>query len=1564
MNCTLFDAIRVTISPLNATFESSSAVSLTWTASTERGAPVTDFEVTWCTEDNNCSVETTCLENSTLTTNSSVAKPSDRIEPLSPAVSLRVRVSPLGLPGNYSQGCFETPPEELHSVAKITAAINGLDGLWISWAKPSGYSNSSDHYELRYCVGEDKAGCPHEQQQQEYLNSCPSLKTVTALKEGRYDLSELEPSSVVVVGVKTTRRYPSGVETSSPETVNCFKTFAPGNVTEVTVKSIGSRSARLEWKFEPETDQQPQPSQYNVSWCILSGVTECGTSVCQEGGIDASITTGRALDIPDLIPWSVVSVNVSALYSNGSEEVSLAAPGFTCFKTLAEAPEKVKDLRVDGTDAEGATVTWRRPETANGPLDGYILTWCRANDFVESECAEFENDTITINSSSITGHRLIGLDPWTKYRITVVAFNRAVNGSEMTSTEAMVPVETDAAAPGTVTSLSAAQVTNHSLSLTWEAPDFTGGHLDRYVITYCVVESCSRASGFSDEMTWNSSGCKIVNEKRLKRNIDGLDPWTWIAVKVTAVSTTKNHTELFGDAATICKRTKMGVPGRPENITVKAEKDSLLVSWKPPEVPNGEIANYRICVSSAENSTCETLEPSGKETAAIVPWTSMDLIPWTSYNVSLAARNIEDGVLLEGEAVMTTVKTPPAAPSEPENLTKYENGTLHSIRMTWDEPKNPQGPLSGYNVSWSITDWLGRTTGSDSLNTSDHEAQIPWKAYSNYTVSVKAFHDLEDGSRLYGDSVSTAFRTVRRCSGAGASGVQADEGKLTGPRKRTQYRTKPAEPSAVGNFSVAKRESRTLFVNWSEPVEKNGELAGYVLSWSLIRGRNVNRTEVTARSVPLPFLEPNTEYSIEVFAYNVYYNKRLEGPSVSVTAWTLPEGPGPVTNLKAEAFKNNSVRLTWSPPQQPRGELERYVITYNATKPGKPSQGMVEINNDSRLSSSSCKESVCMYEVEGLAAEYTYTFDVRGVNVNVTSLGDPVPRLPKVEVPAGDPPPPKNLSLVTPDCPSAPHPDTQKAFVLSRGMFDESNGEIIGYDVVVGSSDRILGNVTTKVSRSELSRKQPTQHRVITPEGWNPFKKGDDGDDPLNCQLMHGQTNTVVCTIGSEQCDIHNQAPCNGPLRAGTEYGLYIIGYTRGGSRASSPEVFITALPQETGSAGAIVGGILTAVVIMAAILAVFVIHRRRLARQKQVNSKRLSTEMTNMNTSRAHLVPMPNGNGSTRKPSPPVIPEEPIEIQHHVLKDINKPIPKTEFKDHLQMMLKDSAYRFADEYERLVELSPQYPSDVARNPANSKKNRFTNIHPFDKSRVPLSVVGDDEQTSYINASFVKGCNSDREYIAAQGPNALTLNDFWRMIWEHDVKIIIMLTQFVEANKKKCEKYWPDDNKEHAYGSVLVRKDSSTELKDYTLTEFRIKSDDSSKWRSVRHIFFTAWKDHGVPEEPNTLIQFVRSCQGMFGRRGGTQPPILVHCSAGVGRTGTFIALDMCLQKLEIEDDIDIFHLILDLRECRRCMVQNEKQYTYLYHCVAAVIDEMTGKKIHDEPIYENIGALRSGPTC
>lgn len=1644
-NCSLLDATKdiASVSDLNITLVNLSTAFVSWSVHQQYGLGVSQFRVTWCTQEINCSSDATCLEEEFLTSDRNVTDMSTVIDDLSPATSLRLRVTPLGLQGNSSFGCIEIPPEEPERIKTITASLHGLDGLEVQWTWQASFNASYDHYEVRYCVINENTLCPKEKER--YLNECSNATSEIEVNQSSYNLHSLEPKSVVIVGVASTRRYPIGIVAKSKETVNCFKSPAPGIITGFSAKDITSRNATVLWTFQQDGYKELRPTSFNVTWCVATK-HQCPSNasaslVCTKDTQKTMRTNAPKLNMSSLPPWSALLVAVEALYTNGSEEVSLGEPAAYCFQTIAEAPGKPRDLRITALEATSAAFEWREPEVKNGPLDGYILSVCSVNDTVEYNCTEATSLQVMINDSFTSAYTLSGLDPWTRYTVTLMAFNRDADGSEMISDASTEVFHTEAVAPGSVTRLSVVDVTNRSISLNWSKPEFRGGNVDHYEITHCTVDSCEAAAKVSRGLDSESSGCQTLREMTEATHLTNLQPWKFIAIRVAAVNIMKNGSQLIGEAATLCERTKRGVPGRPEDMSTTANTDSIEIRWERPLVPNGDVSQYKVdvCSQDEHNETkCETRTVLGRETHTLIK----HLLPWTIYSVSVAAQNIEDTTVLESESVRTTVRTPPAAPSMPRNLKTTE--LHHSISIAWDEPEFKRGPLHGYNISWIIEDWLGRITSEGSMATNNTEAQLStWKPYSNYTLSVRAFHQIEDGKPLYGDAALTAFKTavdapdkaklntvigsrsaaiylsvygspngpldgfvwwncIRRkdsmahhenngqelCTresnttqrlllleslkpwtwytfAARAYNLDKTGSTLEGNETWTHYKTNPDAPSFPGNFSVARCESRRLYVNWSEPVEKNGELEGYVLSWNLsVDGREVNHTDIGSRSTVIPWLEPFTEYALELRAYNVFHSKRLEGPPVRILARTLPEAPGPVVGLDAKAFKNNTVHLTWRPPIQQRGELRSYVVAYNATKPGKPA--ITNVPSDFLMASSACHgaPAVCTFEVKELPAEYIYTFDVRGINVNVTAWGDALESPVRVEVPAGDPPPPKNMSMLAGDGPSAPEPDTQKMFLITSDMFDDRNGEIRRYAVVVGSAELIRKDVENGTTWKDLARNHPIPPHVVTPPDWNPFTKAKDDDDPLNCEPLRGRERTLMCTIGYESCDDDRETPCNGPLRGGTEYAMYVIGYTKGGRRASTPEVFVTALPEEPSSAGAIAGGILTAIIIMAAILVVLVIHRRRLARQKQASSKRPSAEASNMNNSLVHLVQMSDVNGSTTKPSPPMVQDEQIEMQHHVIKDINKPIPKAEFRDHLAMMMKDSAYRFADEYERLVELSAQYPSDVARHPANSKKNRFTNIHPFDKSRVPLSVVGDDEQSSYINASFVKGCNADREYIAAQGPNALTVNDFWRMIWEHDVKIIIMLTQFVEGNKKKCEKYWPDDNKEHSYGSVQVRKDSAAEREDFILTEFRIKSDDSSKWRSLRHVFFTAWKDHGTPEKPDTLIQFVRTCQEMFRPRGGSQPPILVHCSAGVGRTGTFIALDMCLQKLEVDDEIDIFHLVLDLRECRRCMVQNEKQYTYLYHCVAAVIDEMCGYTVQNEPIYENVAALMSGSTC
>lgn len=238
-----------------------------------------------------------------------------------------------------------------------------------------------------------------------------------------------------------------------------------------------------------------------------------------------------------------------------------------------------------------------------------------------------------------------------------------------------------------------------------------------------------------------------------------------------------------------------------------------------------------------------------------------------------------------------------------------------------------------------------------------------------------------------------------------------------------------------------------------------------------------------------------------------------------------------------------------------------------------------------------------------------------------------------------------------------------------------------------------------------------------------------------------------------------------------------------------------------------------------------------------------------------------------------------------------------------------------------------------------------------------LSCLEDDLCSDYINASFIPGNNFRREYIATQGPLPGTKDDFWRMVWEQNVHNVVMVTQCVEKGRVKCDQYWPLDREPLYYGDLVVHMLSESVLAEWTIREFKIFCEGQLSYpRIVRHFHYTVWPDHGVPETTQSLVQFVRTVRDYIDRASGSGPTV-VHCSAGVGRTGTFIVLDRALQQLDNRSTVDIYGCVFDLRLHRSHMVQTESQYVYLHQCVR---DVLRARKLHCEqenplyPIYEN----------
>ncbi|XP_049307173.1 receptor-type tyrosine-protein phosphatase eta isoform X12 [Bactrocera dorsalis] len=238
-----------------------------------------------------------------------------------------------------------------------------------------------------------------------------------------------------------------------------------------------------------------------------------------------------------------------------------------------------------------------------------------------------------------------------------------------------------------------------------------------------------------------------------------------------------------------------------------------------------------------------------------------------------------------------------------------------------------------------------------------------------------------------------------------------------------------------------------------------------------------------------------------------------------------------------------------------------------------------------------------------------------------------------------------------------------------------------------------------------------------------------------------------------------------------------------------------------------------------------------------------------------------------------------------------------------------------------------------------SNKNRYTDIFPYDKNRVLLDV--DDEGSDYINASFIDGYKIKKEYIASQGPKPETTIDFWRMILQYNVRVIVMLTQFQEGTNIKCHEYFPYDSNGI---SVIIRKKTCFEY--YDRSEMLITQEKYGLKRKIDHFFFKKWPDHGCPKDPAHLINFIRKIRSY---RLSSYSPTVIHCSAGVGRTGTFIALDIIMQRLKYEFKINIYETVKKLRFQRMKMVQTIEQYTFLYESAYELVHRNIKKQIFDE---------------
>lgn len=254
-------------------------------------------------------------------------------------------------------------------------------------------------------------------------------------------------------------------------------------------------------------------------------------------------------------------------------------------------------------------------------------------------------------------------------------------------------------------------------------------------------------------------------------------------------------------------------------------------------------------------------------------------------------------------------------------------------------------------------------------------------------------------------------------------------------------------------------------------------------------------------------------------------------------------------------------------------------------------------------------------------------------------------------------------------------------------------------------------------------------------------------------------------------------------------------------------------------------------------------------------------------------------------------------------------------------------------EYKRLSNIkAPQSKFQSANLASNKFKNRLVNILPYESTRVCLTHLPNVAETvgsDYINANFIDGYKYKKAYIATQAPLTETIDDFWRMLWEHNSTIIVCVTKLREMGREKCSQYWPNE-RSIRYQYFVVDPIAEYNMSQYILREFKVTDARDGQSRTIRQFQYIDWPEQGVPKSGESIIELigqVHKTKEQFGQTG----PITVHCSAGVGRTGVFITLSVVLERMRYEGVIDVFNTVKLLRTQRPAMVQTEDQYQFCY---------------------------------
>uniref|UniRef100_A0A8B9U9U1 Phosphatidylinositol phosphatase PTPRQ n=1 Tax=Anas zonorhyncha TaxID=75864 RepID=A0A8B9U9U1_9AVES len=878
-----------------------------------------------------------------------------------------------------------------------------------------------------------------------------------------------------------------------------------------------------------------------------------------------------------------------------------------------------------------------------------------------------------------------------------------------------------------------------------------------------------------------------------------------------------------------------------------------------------------------------------------------NLLSNISYHFKIkAATSAGDGE----EQICNASTLPERVPSAPRDIV-FSNVQSTSVTLNWRSPKSIFGYFQNYKI----------TTQLQSIHCSDWEI----KGCIEYEMHQYLYENVMDDKieeTVYG------LKKYRWYRFAVAASTNVGYGSSS-PWISTQ--TLPGSPDGPPeNVTVLATSPHSINISWSEPVVITGPTC-YLIDIASVDNDNYKaqflKTNDEGKILEISDLKAFTRYSVVIIAFTGDINAAaIEGkassPVIVSTFEAVPEDPPNNITFQKIPDEVTKFQVTFVPPSEPNGNIQVYqAMVYNEDDPAA-----IQIHNLSVIDKTD--QSVTAM-IEGLKGGHTYNVSVYAIN---GAGAGPKIQL-KITMDIKEPPRPKKKP--------APVYDTNGALLVTATTitirmpicyYSDDHGPIKKIQVLVAEAGAQHDGNVTKWYDAYFNRPRP----YFTNEGFPNPPCIEGKEDLSGKEEIYVIGADTTCMIPGSQDKI-----CNGPLKPRKQY-LFKFRATNVKGQFTDSDFSDPVKTLGEGLSGRSVEVILAVTLcILSVVLLVAAVYAFARIRQKQKEGGTYSPRDAEIIDTKFKL-------------------DQLITVADLELKDerFTRPISKKSFLQHVEELCTNNNLKFQEEFSELPKFLEDLASTDADLPWNRSKNRFPNIKPYNNNRVKLMPDAGIPGSDYINASYVSGYLCPNEFIATQGPLPGTVGDFWRMVWETRAKTLVMLTQCFEKGRIRCHQYWPEDNKPvTVFGDIVITKLMEDTQIDWTIRDLKIERHGDCMM--VRQCNFTSWPEHGVPETTAPIIHFVKLIRAS---RAGDNTPMVVHCSAGVGRTGVYIALDHLTQHVNDHDFVDIYGLVAELRSERMCMVQNLAQYIFLHQCV---LDLLTSKGSTQPICFVNYSALQ-----